>query len=239
MDIKFVYNNKIESSIACILNKEGSIGIYIDNIDIDGVNILDNLIKNKDNIKIFISISNKTITRTILEELKNITPNIYYFNNNNSESKNGNFIYLIDDNIVEILFVTPNFEEENIKNADSISIYLKGSISDKEISKLLKKLAIRESEYIKLTKEVIEKLEDIKDLRNDKASTLTNIISRDEIKKSFRKINEVEDSEAFIQMVEMNSKIKYKGDDVLVGDKQENLIANFDNNEEIDIDLGE
>ena len=68
MDIKFVYNNKIESSIACILNKEGSIGIYIDNIDIDGVNILDNLIKNKDNIKIFISISNKTITRTILEE---------------------------------------------------------------------------------------------------------------------------------------------------------------------------
>lgn len=241
MNTVFKYNDKINECISNILSyTSGKTYICIDNIDIEEVNYLKEIINNNENLTILISVSNKTITRTVLDELYNINESIYFFNNNNtSNTINNNIIMHVDDNIIEVVFVIPNFERETLEKSNNISIHIFGSFEDEELKKLFDEINSRVVRYTKITKDIINELEEIKDLRNDKASKITSLASRDEIRKSFRKINEVEDSEAFIKMIEMNSEIKYKGDDVLMSDSDINTKISANKTEEIEIDLGE
>ncbi len=240
MNITFIYKNELKKTISKILHeKETNITFCIDRIDNFGIDILKKALSSNKDIRMFIGVSNQTITKSVLKELYSITENMYYFNNNDTAiTKNDNIIVTVKEDKVNILFVI-DFEGEHIENSDNISILVEGTSDEKEISILLDKLKEKEKSYIKVTEEVIDELEDIRDLRNDKATTLTNIVSRDEIKRSFRKIKEVDDSEAFIKMIEMNNEIKYKGDDVIIGNTEDNNSTNFNKNDDIEIDLGE
>ncbi|MDO4282741.1 MAG: hypothetical protein Q4D02_03815 [Clostridia bacterium] len=241
MNTVFIYNDKLNESISNLLSHDkGNLYIYLDNIDIEGVKYLKRLIKNKENVTILISISNKTITRSVLKGLYEICNEIYYYNNNDTSCTiNSNMVMYVDHEDVEVMFVIPSFEKEVLEKSDNISFYLKGELKDGEIKQLFDKINSRKDNYLTLTEDAINELEEINDLRNDKASTLTSLVSRDEIKKSFRKIKEVEDSDAFLKMIEMNSEIKYKGDDILMNDGDSNTKIDITANDEIEIDLGE
>lgn len=239
MNIKFVFNNELENYInSFLINSDLQVDIYIDRIDKNGIKIFNN-VKSKD-VNFYISISNISITKDNLLDICKISSASYYNNNITSETINNNIILGKLKDKIKILFVIPSFEYESILKSNNISIYIEGQTSDEEIISILKKLDNNKESYIKLDKEKIQDLQDIKDLRNNKATTLSNLVSRDEVRKSFRKINEVEDEDAFLEMVRLSSQINYKGDDVIIDNNKYNTTFNTNMDiDNIEIDIGE
>lgn len=239
MNIKFVFNNELENYInSFLINSDLQVDIYVDRIDKNGIEIFNN-VKSKD-VNFYISISNISITKDNLLDICKISSANYYNNNITSETINNNIILGKLKDKIKILFVIPSFEYESILKSNNISIYIEGQTSDEEITNILKKLDNNKKSYIKLDKEKIQDLQDIKDLRNNKATTLSNLVSRDEVRKSFRKINEVEDEDAFLEMVRLSSQINYKGDDVIIDNNKYNTTFNTNMDiDNIEIDIGE
>lgn len=188
--------------------------------------------------RLYIGISNKYTTKKMLEELSDFE-NVFYQNNNNyREMLKENLIIKKELNYTKILIIPFELKEEIIQNANNNVILIKiknDETNIEEINAFAKKYELNKLGYLKLTKGALKDLEKDKAFRNEKADTLDKEIDKDEIIKSFRTIQGIENKDEFLKMVEVHSKIKNKGflkneiEFTGLDDKNNNdLIQNFD-----------
>jgi len=231
-------NNLVEEIKNMLKEKYDKLICIFGIMDDDGLNIIyDNLPKNSN---ILITIDNHFTTTETLSKLSKITDVFYVNNNNTSKKEQTNLIIGINGDKVKVLFLGTNFLGYNLENNISTSIILEGNVNN--FNSLINKFDF--NTYPKITPEYIKQLEEDFELRNLKASTLTSEMDLDEIKMSFRRINEINNKEDFIDKVKNQKLINVNKDDIII----ENIVSsntNSKNNEkklidfDIDIDLGE
>lgn len=231
-------NNLIEEIKTMLKEKYDKLICIFGIIDDDGLNIIyDHL---PENANILIAIDDHFTTAETLSKLSKIT-DIYYVNNNNTSKKEQtNLIIGIKGNNAKVLFLGTNFLGYNLENNISASIIIDGDIN--ELKSLIDKFDF--NTYPKITPEYIKNLEENFELRNLKASTLTSEMDLDEIKMSFRRINEIDNKDEFIDKITKQKLINANKDDIIIENildsnnltkKSKEDLINFD----IDIDLGE
>ncbi len=194
-------------------------------------------------IRILICVDKKFTTYQLLNKLLKFKDVYYVDNNNTSRLEQTNLLISVNGDDVEVMFITPNFLKYSLENNISTSFILKGKL--KEFECLLNKYKLDNSElYSKLTQECIKEWEDKNNLRNEKATTLSKEMDLDEIKMSFRRINEIENKDEFINKLKFQKQINANKDDIIIENivspvNSNNIFKGNDQDIEIDIDIGE
>ena len=188
--------------------------------------------------KLYIGISKKYTTKKMIESLLSFN-NVFFQDNNNYRGMlKENVIIQKKVNFVQITLIPFELREEIIENSNNSIIQIKiFDITNEKfnIANFIEKYQINKFDYLKLNKELFLQLEKNKAFRNEKADTLDEDINKDEIIKSFRTIQSVEDKDEFLKMVEVHSNLKnkefLKSDIVFCNiedSKAINMIADFD-----------
>lgn len=242
MLVEFITGKEnIVNGIIELLGEEADEKIVVfGTIDDEGYKLFEESIL-KNNPKLFLGVSKKYTTKALLEKVNKLE-NVYVYNNNENISiKNTNMIMICRENKVDIIISTFDFFENTINNTSSFVLKLSGD-SKSNIYQLYSEYHNFSLDYIKLSQEIIEQLSTDKQLRNEKASTLSRNIDKDEIIKSFRNIGQVEDKDGYLKMLEVKNEFKkskidkseliYSNDSDNLDDKRID-ISNLD----IDIDI--
>ena len=240
MLIKSVFGKQnILNEIENTLNKEAEKKVVVlGNIDDSGYELFEECFE-RNNPDVFFSINKKSTTKVLLEKINNLE-NVYIHNNNdNIDMQNSNMIIIKNENGLEAIISTFDFSGNTINNTKSFVLVLKEEINEKSsLYELYSTYDKTNSSYIKLSEEVIKDLKENKQLRNDKAATLTKAIDEDEIVKSFRNIAQVEDKDEYLKMLKIKNNIKKSNlgsSELIYGGEEE--INKFDLNSDDDIEI--
>ena len=230
----------VKTELVNILKEDYNKILVLGIIDDQGLDFIYNQLD--DNVNILIFVDRKYTTKSMLERL-NILKNVYYIDNNDCINiDQSNLIILENKDEVKVLIIQ-DFKKYTLDNSLSTAFYI--CVDREQLEELLKKYNINDNKkYIKLNSSEIQKLEEENKLRNSKASTLDKELDLDEIKMSFRRINEIENKDEFINKVKSQSNINANKDDIIIQniDSQFESKNSSDENKldfEIEIDLGE
>lgn len=141
------------------------------------------------NTLIYISIDKKYTTYKMMEDLLEKENVFVYDNNLHKDTKKENIIFNIDDDEIEMLMSSFEFTKDNLENADSIAIYIKGNKNDAEMKDILSLYEYYKNNlggYIELDNNLLNNLEDNKSFRNSKINTIFEEMQIDEVISSFR-----------------------------------------------------
>ncbi len=215
MEVIFKQENKdklIEYLNDFLLQENDEKIVVLGSIDNNTFERLKDSIKNF--TKLFIGVSKKYTTKKIVLDLAN-KDNVFYQNNNDYRNMlKENIIILKNANSISILVIPFELKEEIIENANNTLILIKLDNNEKNIESItnvIENYKQNIKEYPKLNEEAINFLSEKKAFRNEKADSLDKEINKDEIIKSFRSIQGVENKDEFLKMVEVHNKIKNKG----------------------------
>jgi len=242
MLMKMIYNKQnIIDKIGKMLDKDAEEKIAVlGSIDDLGYELFDECFK-RNNPTVFLSINRKSTTKSLLEKISKLE-NVYVYNNNdNINMENSNVIIIKTSEGFEAIISTFDFFENTINNTSSFVLLLQEQQNEKSIlHDLYTMYSKQNSKYTKLTEEVIESLQEEKQLRNGKASTLTQMIDEDEVEKSFRNIAQVEDKNDYLKMLKIKNAIKKSNLDsseLIYGGEETISTINVNSGEDIEIDI--
>lgn len=137
----------------------------------------------------YISIDKRYTTYTMLEDLLQNENTYIYNNNSHTETKKENIIFCEDAEEIEVLISSFEFTKDNMDNSNSVVTYFKGKKSLYELSEVVKLYEYYKTNsggYLKLTKELLDELNEERSFRNSKINTIFEEMQMDEIISSFR-----------------------------------------------------